>query len=97
MTDSRYADFVLESREHLQVFEKSMLALERANGSEVADLIDASFRVVHSLKGNAGFLGFHAVQKLAHATEEILENYRASISATNASISSLAGSSGRMT
>lgn len=76
MTDSRYADFVLESREHLQVFEKSMLALERANGGEVADLIDASFRVVHSLKGNAGFLGFHAVQKLAHATEEILENYR---------------------
>ena len=76
MTDSRYADFVLESREHLQVFEQSMLALEKANGGEVADLIDASFRVVHSLKGNSGFLGFHAVQKLSHATEEVLENYR---------------------
>lgn len=76
MTDSRYTDFVLESREHLQVFERSMLALEKATGGEVANLIDASFRVVHSLKGNSGFLGFHAVQKLAHATEEILENYR---------------------
>ena len=76
MADSRYADFVLESREHLQVFEKSMLALEKATGGEVTGLIDASFRVVHSLKGNSGFLGFHAVQRLAHATEELLENYR---------------------
>jgi two-component system, chemotaxis family, sensor kinase CheA len=76
MADSRYADFVLESREHLQVFEKSILALEKATVGEVAELIDASFRVVHSLKGNSGFLGFHAVQKLAHATEEILANYR---------------------
>ena len=76
MADSPHADFVLESREHLQVFERSMLAIEKAAGSEVAYLIDASFRVVHSLKGNSGFLGFHAVQRLAHATEELLENYR---------------------
>ena len=70
-------DFVVESREHLQVLEDSMLSIENAaSESVVREFIDTSLRAVHSLKGNAGFMGFHNVQKLAHATESVLENYR---------------------
>ena len=70
-------DFVVESREHLQVLENSMLSIENAVvDSEVREFIDVSLRAVHSLKGNAGFMGFHKLQNLAHATESVLENYR---------------------
>ena len=71
------ADFVVESREHLQVLEDSMLSIENAvSESDVREFIDTSLRAVHSLKGNAGFMGFHALQKIAHAIESVLENYR---------------------
>lgn len=77
MVNTPHADFVLESREHLQLFERSMLALEKATSPEARnDCIDSSLRAVHSLKGNAGFLGFQTVQRLAHATESVLENFR---------------------
>jgi two-component system chemotaxis sensor kinase CheA len=77
MVNDAQADFILESREHLQVFERSLLALECAHSAQqVRDCIDASLRAMHSLKGNAGFLGFQTLQKLAHATESVLENYR---------------------
>lgn len=70
-------DFVVESREHLLVLENAMLSIENAvNASDVRECIDTSLRAMHSLKGNAGFMGFHTVQKLAHATESVLENYR---------------------
>ena len=81
MAESPHSDFVLESREHLLVFERSMLALEKATGVEVGNSIDASFRSVHSIKGNAGFLGFHKIQNLSHATESVLETYRIANSA----------------
>jgi two-component system chemotaxis sensor kinase CheA len=77
MVNTPHADFVLESREHLQLLERSMLALEKATSPEARNAcIDSSLRAVHSLKGNAGFLGFQSVQRLAHATESVLENFR---------------------
>ncbi|MEI7461523.1 MAG: Hpt domain-containing protein, partial [Pirellula sp.] len=77
MVNTPHADFVLESREHLQLLERSLLALEKATSPEARnDCIDSSLRAVHSLKGNAGFLGFQAVQRLAHAMESVLENFR---------------------
>ncbi len=77
MAHESHAEFILESREHLQVVEGSLLALERADSAQqICQCVDASLRAIHSLKGNAGFLGFHPVQQLAHATESVLENYR---------------------
>jgi two-component system chemotaxis sensor kinase CheA len=70
-------DFIVESRDHLARFEQSLLALEKAqNGQEVRDHIDRSLRSIHSLKGDAGFLGFVTVRSVAHAMESLLENYR---------------------
>lgn len=76
MTDSRN-EFIIESREHLQVFERSLLALEKATTpAETRGLIEQSLRAVHSLKGDAGFLGFTNIRDLSHAMESLIEVYR---------------------
>ncbi|MEQ1826725.1 MAG: chemotaxis protein CheA, partial [Pirellula sp.] len=71
------AEFVIESREHLELFERSMLTIESSTRTPVTkSAIDAGLRVIHSLKGNAGFFGFNTIQKLAHAMESALEKHR---------------------
>ena len=76
MNDQR-AEFIVESREHLAVFEQSLLSLERAaNGEESRTLIQRGLRAVHSLKGDSGFLGFVRIRELSHAMESLLEDYR---------------------
>src|SRR4029077_20478729 len=38
--------------------------------------VDRGLRAIHSLKGDAGFLGFITLRSLAHAMENLLEHYR---------------------
>ena len=72
-----HSEFVLESREHLIRFESSLLALEQAeSASESIRLVNESFRAIHSLKGDAGFLGFSNIRDLAHAMENVLDAHR---------------------
>ncbi|MEJ7590145.1 MAG: Hpt domain-containing protein [Planctomycetaceae bacterium] len=76
MNDTR-SEFIVESREHLAVFERSLLSLEKAaSGNESRSLIQYALRAVHSLKGDSGFLGFATIRQLAHAMESVLEDYR---------------------
>ena len=76
MNDVR-AEFIVESREHLAVFERSLLSLEKAaSGAESRVLIQHGLRAMHSLKGDSGFLGFATIRQLAHAMESLLEDYR---------------------
>lgn len=73
----QHQEFIVDSREHLNVFERSLLALEKTSGqSETQRLIEESLRAVHSLKGNAGFLGYTTIRNLAHAMESLIEDYR---------------------
>ena len=67
--------FLDETEEQLAILEEQLLALEgnpRAPGA-VAEI----FRLVHTLKGNAGIFGFSSVATLAHALEDYLEQVRA--------------------
>jgi two-component system chemotaxis sensor kinase CheA len=78
--------FVLESEEHLDGMEKDALALE--TDPAAASRLDALFRSVHSIKGNAGLIlehvdsalkAGHPVQlllRMAHALESLLDTYR---------------------
>lgn len=76
MTDLHY-DYIVESRDHLAIFEQSLLALEKAaHGDDSKALIEDSFRAIHSFKGDSGTLGFVSVSKLAHAIETVLEDFR---------------------
>lgn len=70
---ARTEEFIVEAREHLQVVEETLLALERQPASpDASALFDRCFRSIHSIKGDAGFLGFSPVHQLAHAMESLL-------------------------
>lgn len=68
------ADFIIESREHLETIEPNLLELEKAPENLV--LLNDIFRPMHSLKGASGFLGLNRINKLAHRAENVLDELR---------------------
>jgi two-component system chemotaxis sensor kinase CheA len=67
-------DFIMESREHLQNIERSMLAIE--NDPTDVESIHGTFRAFHTIKGLAGFLEFAVIQEVAHEVETLLDMAR---------------------
>ena len=67
-------DFIMESREHLQTIERSMLAIE--NDPNDVESIHGTFRAFHTIKGLAGFLEFSVIQEVAHEVETLLDMAR---------------------
>ncbi|MCX6592956.1 MAG: chemotaxis protein CheA [Acidobacteria bacterium] len=67
-------DFIMESREHLQNIERSMLAIE--NDPSDVESIHGTFRAFHTIKGLAGFLEFSVIQEVAHEVETLLDMAR---------------------
>ncbi|HHI80254.1 MAG TPA: hybrid sensor histidine kinase/response regulator [Planctomycetes bacterium] len=78
MTDSDFGvdevvqDFIVESQEHLSDIESELLQIEEGGGDIDSELVNRVFRAIHSIKGAAGFLGFHVINDLAHNLENIL-------------------------
>src|SRR5688572_22258801 len=66
--------FLAECDEDLGKMEQALLALETSPND--AELVKVMFRVAHTLKGNAGALGFAATAEFAHAAEDLLERVR---------------------
>lgn len=73
--------FLRETEELLEALEQGLLELESA--SESGDLIDRLFRAAHTLKGNAGMVGFTEAVKLTHVLENVLDRLRAGSLATS--------------
>jgi two-component system chemotaxis sensor kinase CheA len=70
-------EFVIQTREHLTALEHILLSLEKpAAAMDIRERIDRCLRIVHSIKGDAGFLGYSAVRTLANAIETVLESMR---------------------
>ena len=68
------ADFIIESKEHLETIEPNLLELEKAPDN--LNLLNEIFRPMHSLKGASGFLGLNRINLLAHRSENILDELR---------------------
>ena len=68
-------DFLIESFDHLEQIEAYLVALESSPGSQ--DVLNAIYRVFHSLKGSSDFLGFQRTAAVAHASEGIMSELRA--------------------
>ncbi|MHB9003636.1 MAG: chemotaxis protein CheA [Coriobacteriia bacterium] len=68
------ADFVTRSIEHLDNADSLLLTLEKSPNDTEA--LDATFRVFHTIKGMAGFLGFVEIERFAHDTESFLDGPR---------------------
>ncbi|MEK8022659.1 MAG: response regulator [Candidatus Hydrogenedentota bacterium] len=63
--------FVEESKEQLEKIEEGILSLSQDPGA-----VDKLFRAMHTLKGSSGMLGARAINRLAHAAEEVLSGVR---------------------
>ncbi|RLL53064.1 response regulator [Mariprofundus sp. EBB-1] len=75
MDEELLAEFLTESNENLSSIEDSLLSLEADPGN--SEILGAIFRVIHTVKGNCGFLGLQRLEKVAHAGENLLGKIRA--------------------
>jgi len=65
--------FAEESQEIIEALEKGLLDLE---GQQDPEEINAVFRAAHTMKGNAGIVGFEDVVDLTHLMESLLDEMR---------------------
>jgi two-component system chemotaxis sensor kinase CheA len=79
--------FLAETSEGLDLAETALLALER--DADDAEALGLAFRVVHTLKGNAGVFEFQALTAVAHAMEDLLEALRAGRARASHDVTSL--------
>ena len=86
--DEIVQEFLVESYEALDRLDGDLLALERDPGSK--EVLASIFRVMHTIKGTCGFLGFQKLDRVAHAAESLLGGLReGSLAVTPAIASSL--------
>jgi two-component system chemotaxis sensor kinase CheA len=72
--DGLLQGFFEESAEQLADFEECLLRLETT--PEDQELLNKSFRAIHTIKGNSGMLGFDRIARVAHAVEDLLGRLR---------------------
>ncbi|MBU1277068.1 MAG: chemotaxis protein CheA [Proteobacteria bacterium] len=65
--------FAEEAGELMEALEAGLLSLEGGAGQ---DLINGVFRAAHTMKGNAGIVGFEDVVELTHLMESLLDQMR---------------------
>jgi len=69
-------DFLTESGELIEQLDADLVKLEYADRGEQGDLLNASFRALHTIKGAASFLGLQSVIRFAHIAEDTLNHLR---------------------
>ena len=72
--DEIYAVFAQESRENLTLMETGLLAMEQ--GDHDAETINGIFRAAHTIKGGAGVVELHHVERFTHTLENVLDRLR---------------------
>ncbi|EPX77976.1 hybrid sensor histidine kinase/response regulator [Salipiger mucosus] len=74
MSDELLQDFINETLESLSELDVHLIDLESDPNNP--DLLDKIFRVLHTIKGTAGFLNLKTLGRIAHAAEGLLDCYR---------------------
>ncbi len=67
--------FLEESGENLDQLDLDLVALEES--PDDPELLARVFRTIHTVKGTCGFLGYHRLEALSHAGEDVLALLRA--------------------
>ncbi len=67
-------DLLIESFEGLDSFDRDLLVLE--TGATSPEILNRIFRVIHTIKGTAGCLGFQKIERVAHIGENLLSLLR---------------------
>ena len=68
-------EFLIESSENLNRLDQEIVQLEQSPDDK--PLLASIFRTIHTIKGTCGFLGFGALEEIAHGAEDILSQLRA--------------------
>ncbi|MBI5109172.1 MAG: chemotaxis protein CheA [Rhodocyclales bacterium] len=66
--------FSVEAREQLEAMESGLMQLEQ--GDRDPETINAVFRAAHTIKGGAGVVEIHSVEKFTHVLENVLDRLR---------------------
>lgn len=66
--------FLIESGELLTGVDQDLIRLESAPADQ--ELLNRTFRALHSIKGSASFLGFEPMVRVSHRAEEVLSRLR---------------------
>ncbi|HPI20376.1 MAG TPA: Hpt domain-containing protein, partial [Candidatus Kapabacteria bacterium] len=74
ISDDMLDQFLNGAQELLDTSEKNLLILEKE--PERDNLVRETFGAVHSLKGNAGFMGFSEIEEISIEMETILDSIR---------------------
>jgi two-component system chemotaxis sensor kinase CheA len=72
--DELLGDFLAETGERIDLLEPELVRFEREPNN--AEMLNAIFRLVHTIKGTCGFIGLQRLAKLAHAAETLMGQYR---------------------
>lgn len=67
-------EFLNESWDNLEQLDRDFVELEQKPGD--MQIITRIFRVIHTMKGCSGLLGFHTLEELSHYAEDILSQMR---------------------
>lgn len=67
-------DFKVEAKESLEALAQDLLQLEQT--PDDLELLNQIFRYVHTIKGNASFLGFEKLTRFSHELENLLDKLR---------------------
>jgi two-component system chemotaxis sensor kinase CheA len=66
--------FIVESRELLEDMENALLAVEHAEIK--TEMVNATFRAAHTIKGSAGMFGLDHIVAFTHVVESVLDQVR---------------------
>ncbi len=72
--DDLLREFLTETSENLSVLDLELVKLEQNPNDR--DLLSSIFRLMHTVKGTCGFLGLPRLEKVAHASENVLGKFR---------------------
>ena len=92
--DELLGDFLAETGERIDLLEPELVRFEREPNN--AEMLNAIFRLVHTIKGTCGFIGLQRLAKLAHAAETLMGQYRDGAPVTVESVSVILASLDRI-
>ena len=72
--DELLSEFLTETGERLDELDVNLVRFEQEPND--AQMLNAIFRLVHTVKGTCGFLGLNRLAQLAHAAETLMGQYR---------------------
>ena len=85
LSDGALREFLVECYDNLEQVEHDLLLLERDPKSE--EVLNSVFRNIHTIKGSAGFLAYSNLERVAHATENVLGSIRSNYFSMDSDVS----------